>query len=99
MGGSGFVFVPLAVGFLLLEALALVALVVTGNWSQNFPEIFRTLNPIFSWGSQHPIVPESVFRSLSNGWAINIAANLFVYSVIQYMALGFLLDFIKSKMK
>lgn len=99
--GSGFVFVPLAVGFLLLEGLGLLAMVLTGSWSENFPPIFRTLNPLFTYvdGLRHPIVPDSVFRSLSNGYAINIAANLYVYSILQYMGLAFLLDFAKNKMK
>jgi hypothetical protein len=100
-GGSWF-FLPLGAAVVSFQAIAIVALVVTGKWGLEVPGFLLTINPVIGWVdglNRCAIVPHSLFDSFVRSTSFHQAANVLVFATIQWIGLGLLVDLSRSKEK
>ncbi|MBI4863089.1 MAG: hypothetical protein HY815_22915 [Candidatus Riflebacteria bacterium] len=98
--GSSWVFLPIAIGIMLLQLVAVVALVVTGSWASEPPALLLTINPIVGWVGgldRYPIFSRELFDSwISHGAALFGASNVLAFATIQWLGLGLVADLIRQ---
>jgi len=99
MLNANWTFLPLAFAVLLLQFVAILALVFTGSWQTPAPGFMIAITPLFGWagGLSRALVPESVFSGYSAGYTMYCAANVYAYAMVQWIGLGLALDLVRNR--
>lgn len=92
---ASMVFIPIAAVVLVFQALAGFALVLTGNWTYNPPEVMLMINPIVGWvDGLHRLnpVPEGSFAGFQNGQMYCDATAIAFWAVVQWLGPAVAID-------
>jgi hypothetical protein len=98
MGAANWAFLQLALVFWLFQAIAIFVLVTTNTWVHDPPSFMMVLNPLYkAYGAQHMLVPAWFMQSYAKSQLYRSAANVGVWSLIQWGGAAAILDIMRAK--